>query len=75
VHCLCIVYALFGAYLVRRWAIWFYIKSGRFDVEFVEIDVGLHHFVLMFGDRRRPGGDAFLSEYLSEYFLLYQDAW
>jgi hypothetical protein len=31
---LCIVYALLGTYLLRRWDIWFYIKSTRFDVEF-----------------------------------------
>jgi hypothetical protein len=28
-----IVFALLGAYLVGNWAIWFYIKSGQFDVE------------------------------------------
>jgi hypothetical protein len=36
-----IIFALLDAYLARRWAIWFYIKSTGFDVEF-RLDVGLH---------------------------------
>jgi hypothetical protein len=38
------VFALLDAYLARRWAICFYIKSTGFDVEF-RFDVGLHQII------------------------------
>jgi hypothetical protein len=40
-----IVFALLDAYLVSRWAIWFYIKSTGFD-EKKRFNVGLHQIFL-----------------------------